>query len=188
MNIATSTKVWRYCEFCGRLYQVHLSRLSKGQGKHCSIKCANSNPCNRKSGEDNNLWRGGKILATCRHCNDQFEISPYRKDTAKYCSRKCQGRALYETLSVNENGYKNLKVNGKQILEHRLIASTLLGRRLLDKEIVHHRDRNKKNNSPENLMVFPSSSSHQKYHLTGELPDDVIYLGGSDHLASGNSE
>lgn len=40
------------------------------------------------------------------------------------------------------------------VYEYILIAEAKLGRSLKDGEIVHHRDKNKMNNSPDNLIVF----------------------------------
>lgn len=45
--------------------------------------------------------------------------------------------------------------------EHRLVAETMLGRRLLPEEIVHHRDENKGNNDQRNLQVFVGDAIHR---------------------------
>ena len=50
------------------------------------------------------------------------------------------------------------------VFEHRLVMEKILGRFLSRSEIVHHIDGNRKNNNPNNLMVFSSASDHQKYH------------------------
>ena len=47
---------------------------------------------------------------------------------------------------------------------HRVVAEQMLGRPLRKGEVVHHIDENKRNNSPENLMVFSSQKEHAKWH------------------------
>lgn len=61
-------------------------------------------------------------------------------------------------------------------LEHRLVASQLLGRTLLPTEIVHHLDGNKANNAPNNLMVM-SQSDHMVLH--GKLRREAKKQAGS---------
>lgn len=50
------------------------------------------------------------------------------------------------------------------MMQHRLVAEAVLGRRLLREEVVHHEDENKQNNSPENLWLFPSQAAHLRHH------------------------
>lgn len=50
------------------------------------------------------------------------------------------------------------------VYEHILIVEEKLGRPLKDGEIVHHRDMNKMNNSPDNLIVFVNRMEHTKFH------------------------
>ncbi|MDL2342327.1 MAG: HNH endonuclease [Patescibacteria group bacterium] len=49
--------------------------------------------------------------------------------------------------------------------EHRLVMEKMLSRKLEIKEVVHHVDRNRSNNHPDNLMLLPSQSEHIKLHL-----------------------
>lgn len=48
---------------------------------------------------------------------------------------------------------------------HMIVAEQKLGRNLLPEEHVHHRDLNKLNNEPDNIMVFATNSDHVRFHL-----------------------
>ena len=47
---------------------------------------------------------------------------------------------------------------------HRVVAEWMLGRALVEGEVVHHIDENIRNNNPENLMIFPSQAEHLAHH------------------------
>jgi hypothetical protein len=48
------------------------------------------------------------------------------------------------------------------VLEHIVVMEAILGRPLMRPEVVHHRDRNRTNNAPENLQLFPSNAEHRR--------------------------
>lgn len=50
------------------------------------------------------------------------------------------------------------------VYEHILKAEEKLGRKLIEGEVVHHIDSNRKNNDTDNLMIFDSAKSHAAYH------------------------
>lgn len=169
----------------------------------------------------------------CISCGNIFSVDPYRKDQAKFCSRKCRGVFMTgkptwnkgkktgivpknsfkkgstpwnKGLHVNLNpeggfkkgmtpwnkglkgynsgdkhpqwnggryirkGYLCLKINGKYILEHRLIAEKCLNRRLTKNEVVHHINEDITDNRPENLYLFSSLSEHRKFHALKDKP------------------
>jgi hypothetical protein len=74
--------------------------------------------------------------------------------------------------TVASNGYVLVKVGTDHHLadvrgyayEHRIMAETKIGRRLLPGEQVHHVDRNKQNNDPANLTVEASVAHHRLHH------------------------
>lgn len=51
-----------------------------------------------------------------------------------------------------------------QVYLHIIIAEEKLGRNLFPEEVVHHRDLNKLNNEPNNLMVFATKADHTRFH------------------------
>ena len=60
------------------------------------------------------------------------------------------------------NGVSYEKFYGKHL--HRLVAESVIGRPLTAEEVVHHIDGDKRNNNPENLMVFASQAEHAAWH------------------------
>jgi hypothetical protein len=68
---------------------------------------------------------------------------------------------LRRFVTVKPSTYR--KLYGRH--EHRVVAEALAGRPLKPDEHVHHRDENKHNNFPENLMVL-SVKEHLALHAT----------------------
>ncbi len=63
---------------------------------------------------------------------------------------------------IDQNGYRRYVDSNKLVSRH--IAEKKLGRKLKSEEVVHHKDRNKQNNSPNNLWVFPNQKAHDRVH------------------------
>lgn len=59
------------------------------------------------------------------------------------------------------------------VYEHILVAEKMLGRPLKPKEVVHHKDRDRTNNSYENLIVFQTEEDHIAFHGGAELVKDI---------------
>ena len=57
------------------------------------------------------------------------------------------------------------------VLEHRIVMERIVGRRLRKNEVVHHRNGNKQDNRPSNLVLFSNNGDHLKH----ELSDDPIH-------------
>lgn len=55
---------------------------------------------------------------------------------------------------------------GGCVAEHRLVMEATLGRYLKTEEVVDHIDRNRSNNSPENLRLHESRAHHVKDHFS----------------------
>lgn len=87
-----------------------------------------------RTGPNNPNWRGGRLIAS----NGYVLI-----------------RVGVEHPDADIRGYA---------YEHKLVAQKKIGRKLRDGEQVHHKDHNKENNDPENLIVMANNAEHQVHH------------------------
>jgi hypothetical protein len=137
--------------------------------------------------------RGYDRTALCFRCFVTFERYPGKqKNERTYCSRACYLEQLAEEnllKRVNQkggltpeerskirvkrlehlaakpqsnNGRTYEKRSGRHV--HRVVMEEKLGRKLVQGEIVHHIDGDKRNNHPKNLMLFPSQAEHLNWH------------------------
>jgi len=134
------------------------------------------------------------IYDSCPVCGIKRTIKSYRKGMlCRSCSqRKCTNKGRFKKQAQHprwnggvyiRHGYifilspKHPNANNHgYIRKHRLVMEKLLGRRLKNEEVVHHIDGNKKNNNPNNLMLFPNNSIHIKHHrsLCGNIKSKLV--------------
>lgn len=90
------------------------------------------------------------------HCNQMnIELNPVRMNS--------EVREKIREARLNSGtGKTYTKRYGRH--EHRIVAEEILGSPLLQGEVVHHRDGNKRNNDPRNIVIFASQSEHAKAH------------------------
>lgn len=77
-------------------------------------------------------------------------------------------------VNIDKGGYRLVKApdhphanpNG-YVREHRLVMEQKLGRPLRRDEVVHHLDRNRQNNHPDNLSLFRSNAEHMAETMVG---------------------
>jgi len=63
---------------------------------------------------------------------------------------------------IDKYGNRRFKNSGKKV--SRWVATKKMGRPLKSGEVVHHKDRDKSNNSRSNLWVFKNQDEHTKTH------------------------
>ncbi len=76
--------VTQSCECCGKEYYVPAWLLRRDISKFCSIACMYKG---RPKPKNNN------VELICKQCGKAYLVRPYRINTAKYCSKRCGGKA-----------------------------------------------------------------------------------------------
>ena len=147
------------------------------------------------------LFQRQRIQRVCEICQKSFEIlqSQIKNGGGRTCSRKCHHayQATRQYVSGKQhhlwgdgttiiNGYRVVKnathpfcLSTGYVYEHRLVLEPIIGRYLLSTEDVHHVDKNRLNNSVNNLMLFKSRSAHRKFESgkTEINTDEIIFDG-----------
>jgi len=115
------------------------------------------------------------IKKKCKICGKEFEVLPYRKDTAKYCSFKCYWKSLKGKSVSPKTGFKKGQVgywNGKK-------RPNMVGKknglwkggpkkvhcRVCGKEVLRYPSELK-----NGRIIFCSCKCKAKYYLAGKKP------------------
>ena len=160
------------CGNCGIEFHARPSSLLKNKQHYCSRKCFHE------------ALRNGRDIVTivCDYCGKKVEKRNYNPDNFEFhfCSNECylnfrktmpnggytdeqrenMRQGALKARGGNPDNYR--RYHGKR--EHRIVAEQMLGRKLKPGEVVHHIDGKKRNNSPDNLMVFANQAEHAKFH------------------------
>ncbi len=106
----------------------------------------------------------------------------------KFCSQECSVIAKSGPGAHNWNGGRRVDKDGYiyvlvgkdhhlsgqsgYALEHRVVAESKIGRRLIYGEVVHHKNHDRHDNRPENLAVM-MNTDHLKMHRQGRTWEEL---------------
>lgn len=102
---------------------------------------------------------------TCKICGTEVERLRHQLANSKQCQHQKHHLINgYVDLYMPEH---HLARSNGYVYEHIIIAEEILGRELKEGETIHHKDKNRINNSPNNLMVFATNADHSRFHQSG---------------------
>ena len=155
------------CDLCGKPMYRRPNTLAKNAGKYCSTACRNKiyksptgprGPNPKLAMENNPAWNGGSYVEP-----DKGYRMILKRDHPR----------------ARANGY---------VLEHILVAEKMMGRPLATGEEVHHKDRNKVNNDPGNLVVYKSHLEHWMMEHHAEVVSAAAAVNSKKNLKGGHTE
>ena len=159
------------CKKCGKDFEKPAGK--RGPQKFCDPKCGwEDKPCevckvpffgapDRKvCGEEGRR----EYLRIKMRTRNQTDIE--NQSRAGKLGGAARAAQLYGTTRADVY----IKKDGAHV--HRTVAEALLGRKMNRGEVVHHEDQDRHNNSPGNLIVFPSQAMHARHHKLGHCLQD----------------
>lgn len=150
------------CKVCSRGFYVKPNRINRGWGKYCSKQC---NYEDQKTGRSFACHTCGQL--SYKSLKDQVKS----KSGKYFCSKSCQTiwrNSVYTGKSHSnwrggQSAYRNILLRAK--IDHVCSRCKNRDTRIL---IVHHIDRNRKNNSVSNLMWLCHNCHYLVHHYGDE--------------------
>lgn len=148
------TKVWKSCCVCSKDFLT--KRSTQERVMTCSVVCGGK-------------YRSAKKAVTipCKQCGNLFSFVPSSRKNIHnaFCGQSCSAKANKAATTfkkhkdtdgwkIGNDGYVTKYLEGKKVLQHRVVMSQVIGRELMSHENVHHINGVKHDNRPENLELW----------------------------------
>lgn len=145
------------CHNCEKEFKTYPSL----KAKFCSKKCF------QEYTKKQTVRKNTKI---CLVCGKAF-VPKHPKSPGLFCSYKCRGIADRKERVERSGYWYKIKIDHPRatsqgyVAEHVLVMEKSIGRYLTDDEVVHHKDRNRKNNKLSNLRLM-LNRDHKSLHMS----------------------
>lgn len=139
------------CEYCGKIFDRYVHQIKKRN--FCNRKCLGAFNSKTKNPGGYEYRDFSKNSERFTEMNKELNPTRMRDETREKLREAHVGKGAGKTYP---------KVYGRH--EHRIVAEQMLGRPLKPGEVVHHIDGDKRNNHPDNLMIFPNQGDHAAHH------------------------
>jgi 5-methylcytosine-specific restriction endonuclease McrA len=159
-------KILKDCLNCSKKFETETRYITRGQGKFCSQSCSSSYAAKRKS-------EARKDNCICSYCSKTFYKAPSKiknKSNTHYCCREHKDKAqrLGGVKEIQPNHYgtgsgaHSYRIKAFRILENQ--CNRCGWKQYKSILVVHHKDRNRRNNSIDNLEILcPNCHSIEHY-------------------------
>lgn len=162
------------CKVCGKTEFVFPSRAKKYCT--CSVECLSKYNAERYT---------TKVKKICPHCHQEFLVKKSHANRRVYCSTACRqaelpkkmsgtGNPNYKGRTKNSDGYL---INSKYTIHRETVMQILGVNQLPQSLIVHHKDGNKHNNNPHNLLLLPHKWHTWLHKNIGNYIFQALYAG-----------
>jgi hypothetical protein len=138
----------RNCLICGAEFSPRPYQIRTGAGKYCSLKCSSRGTVKQRQTPEALAKRSASMRKSMK--------PKVGAEHPRYKGRYVANGYVWRNTGRNERN-----------LEHRVVIEEMIGRPLRSDEIVHHKNHDRTDNRPENLVVM-TRAEHLIEHF-GEL-------------------
>ena len=123
---------------------------------------------------------GSKRSEEAKEKMSRAKIGKYTgKENANWHGGIKKQKEKYVSILKPDHPHCNVR---KHVYEHRLIVESFMGRYLKLSECVHHINKKKDDNRPENLIAFKTQSAHNAFEYGKNVhPEEIIFDGRNIH-------